>query len=82
MTKRRSKIHHLGSTTKPRMSSLRLTIARTRASVTRSVIVETAGVAAVGPDEGQQVVAIGDLVQQNLGDSVVADIRAGDHHAQ
>ncbi|WKV70062.1 hypothetical protein AW27_000155 [Streptomyces sp. PCS3-D2] len=33
--KSRSTIHRLGSTTKPRVSSLRLTIARTRANAAR-----------------------------------------------
>lgn len=70
-SKRRSPIHRLGSTTKPRMSSPRSTIAGTRASVTRQTSTR-AGVAAVGPGERQQVV----------GGGAVADMRAGHHHAE
>ncbi|MDQ1042191.1 hypothetical protein QFZ76_000427 [Streptomyces sp. V4I2] len=43
---------------------------------------ETAGVAAIRPDQGQPVVRVGDLVQQDLGCGAVADIRGGDHHRE
>ncbi|GGN96787.1 hypothetical protein GCM10011579_098610 [Streptomyces albiflavescens] len=48
----------------------------------RAVLDETAGVAAISPDQGQQVVRVGHLPEQDLGGGAIADIRARDHHPQ
>ncbi|MFF8024799.1 hypothetical protein ACFZDJ_27595 [Streptomyces sp. NPDC007896] len=72
----------MGSTTKLRMSSLRLTMARTGGEGREAVLDEAAGVSAVGPDQGQQVVRGSDLGEQDLGRGAVAHIRCGDHHRE
>ncbi|MFF7234573.1 hypothetical protein [Streptomyces sioyaensis] len=40
-----------------------------------AVLNEAAGVAALGPDEGELVVRVGRLLQQHPGGSAVADVR-------
>jgi hypothetical protein len=43
---------------------------------------EAAGVAAVGPDDGQAVVCVCRLLKQGPGGGAVADNRGGDHYAR
>jgi hypothetical protein len=48
----------------------------------QAVLDEGAGVAAVGPDQGEAVVCVGHLLEQDLCGGAVAGVRGGDHHAQ
>lgn len=43
---------------------------------------EAAGIAAVGPNEGEVVVLVGDLPEQHAGGGAVAGVCGGDHHTQ
>ena len=64
------------------MSSLRLTISRVEGEFLPAAVDEAAGVAAVGPDQGDVAVQAPQPGQQARGGVAVADVRGGDRDGQ